>query len=349
MSPMRVRAVIALVLLVLTPLLAACNDDEDLPKAGDIIRARLDNQFKKGQESEVALPTGKLLIHSGEPVKTASSDDTRTRTAVDAPSGAVMVPITWQYDPWTSGKLDGIFATDDTPIVDMVSDGEHYRLTPPERDTDGAESFYVVVDGDGSDRSLEITIDGVAQTVDLRTGDRDEGDAAGLYDITDAKLDKQRCDEGRWFTTKDADADFSCEIHGPVLTPYAAGKWAPSGTTWLTMTVTTSIRAYGVSGGLGAGARYLAGSVKGRPTIDGEKPEKVLSTDDELDVCPLVAQQRCGWSKQVVFAVPADDPEQGPLDLEMSYHLTLLTAYGNDFDPPKHQDVTADEKLKIWK
>lgn len=341
---MRVRAVIALVLLVL----AACSGGEDLPKAGDIIRARVDKQFKKGTESEVVLPTGKLLIHSGDPVTTASGDDTRTREKVDAPSGAAMVPITWQYDPWTSAKLDSIFDTDDTPIVDLVSDGNHYRLTPPQDQSEGAESFYVVVDGDGSDPSLEITFDGVAQTVDLRTGDRDEGDAAGLYDIADAKLDKARCDKGRWFDTDEAQAEFTCEIHGPVLTPYAAGKWAPSGTTWLTMTVTTSIRAYGVSGGLGAGARYLAGSVKAKPTIDGEKPERVLSTADDLDLCPSISKQTCGWSKELVFAVPADDPEQGPLDLEMTYRLTLATAFG-DFNPPKHKVVSAERKLTIWK
>lgn len=344
---MRARAVIGSVLLVLAPLLAACGGEDNPPKAGDIIQARLDDQFKKGRQAEVALPTGRLLIHSGQPVDKASGDDTRTREEVDAPSGAVMVPITWQYDPWTSGKLDTIFDTKDTPIVDLVSGKDHYRLTPPRPEAEGAESFYVVVDGSGSDRSLEISFDGVAQTVDLRDGSVDKGDAKGLYDITDAKLDKQACDKGKWFNSALVAAEFTCELHGPVLTPYAAGKWAPSGMTWLAVTVTTTMRAYGETDGLGGGARYLAGGVRTRPTIDDAKPERVLSTDEPDDQCPAVSRQTCGWSKHVIFAVPADDPEQGPLDLDVTYKLVLATSW-NGYEAPKHKQVEAAEKIKIW-
>ncbi|MEZ0579839.1 hypothetical protein [Nocardioides sp. MH1] len=345
---MRARAAIGSILLVLMPLLAACGDDQDQPKAGDIIRARLDNQFKKGHESEVVLPTGKLLIHAGTPVDSASADETRTREKVDAPSGAVLVPISWQYDPWRSNKVDAIFDTDGTPIVDLVSGDDDYRLTPPQSEDDGAESFYVVVEGDGKDPALEITFDGVKQTVDLRTGDRDEGDAAGLYDIVDEKLDKKPCDQGKWFDTKTAAAEFTCSLTGPVLTPYAAGKWAPSGSLWLAVTVATNMRVYQETDLLGAGARYLAADVKIKPTIDGEAPHRILSTEDDADVCPVTSQADCGWSKQLVFEVPADDAEQGPLDLAASYHMSLATAW-NGYDAPKIKKIKAEEKLKIWK
>ena len=45
----RARAVIGTTpLLLLSPLLASCGDDESSASAGDIIKARVDNQFKNG-------------------------------------------------------------------------------------------------------------------------------------------------------------------------------------------------------------------------------------------------------------------------------------------------------------
>ncbi|KAA1421534.1 hypothetical protein F0U44_04400 [Nocardioides humilatus] len=346
---MRARAVVGLVLLVLTPLLAACGDDQDLPKAGDIIRARLDNQFKKARESEVQLPTGRLIIRSGQPVESASADQTRTREVVDAPSGAVLVPISWQYDPWASDKLDRIFATEDSPIVELDSGGNSYRLTPPQPEAEGAESFFVVVTGDGTERTLKITFDGVAQTVDLRTGSREEGDAAGLYDITDEKLKQRSCsDDEKWFDTTTQLAEFECNLTGPVLTPYASGEWAPEGELWLVMTAATQLRVFGETNLFGGGARYGATSTKVVPKLAGEDPDQELSTDDDADKCPMPAQTTCGWSKSLIFSVPADDPEQGPLKLKVSYKLLLGTSW-NGYDADKHKRIVAKEKFKIWK
>ena len=121
-----------------------------------MIKARVDNQFEDGKEAEVTMPTGRLLIHADKPV--------------DAPAGAVLVPISWQYDPWDKGRLEGIVATTDTPIIDLASDDEHYRLPPPQLEEEGGESFYVVVDGDAKARSLEVAFDGVTQTVNLAPG-----------------------------------------------------------------------------------------------------------------------------------------------------------------------------------
>lgn len=349
MARMRARAVIGSTLLVLVPLLAACGDESDQPEAGDIIRARVDNQFKDGREAEVLLPTGKLLIHAGKPVDNASADETRTREEVDAPSGSVLMPITWQYDPWASDRLDGIMAAEDTPIVDLVSGDQDYRLTPPERSEKAGESFYVVVDGDGADRSLEITFDGVTQTVDLRTGKRDAGDAAALYDVGGAELKKKSCDKGKkWFAEPTVGAEFTCEQVGPVLTPYAAGRWAPADSMWLALTLTTSIRIYGETDLKGGGARYTATNTDVKARIDDEKPTSVMSARGAADVCPLVATSTCGWSKTLVFEVPADDGEQGPLDLKVSYDLKLATAW-NGYDAPKRKTVDAEESLKIWK
>ena len=344
---MRARAVIGSTLLLLSPLLASCGDDESSASAGDIIKARVDNQFKNGKEAVVALPTGRLLIHASKPVESASSDDTRTREKVDAPEGGVLVPISWQYDPWNKGRLDAIIATTDNPTVDLVADGDHYRLPPPQLDDDGGESFYVIVDGEAKARSLEIDFDGVTQTVNLANGRTDEGDAAALYDVDEGALKKEPCDEEQWFDSATVVAEFGCDRFGPVLTPYAAGKWAPEGSLWLAVTVQTGMRVYGVTNGLGGGARYTPRDVRLKPTIDGEKPAFVVSTDDKYDLCPVPVTSACGWSKHLIFEVPAEDGEQGPLTLDAAYRMKVAVAWGG-YDAPKTIEVDATEDLKIW-
>lgn len=346
---MRLPAALGSILVVLVALLSACGDEEAAALAsGDVVRARFDDQFKDGRDADVTLPTGTLLINAAEPVDGADADETRNREAVDAPSGAVLVPITWQYDTWASDRLDGIMQATETPLVDLVSNGERYRLPPPERQAEGGESFYVVVDGDAEDRSLEIEFDGVTQTVDLTTGSRDEGEAAGLYDINDVKLRKKACDEEvAWFDTLTTAAEFRCDLVGPVLTPYAAGEWAPEGSMWLALTLRLEMRVYGETNRLGGGARFVATKVKVRPEIDDEDPVFTLSTEDEADVCPLTARASCGWSKHLIFEVPADDAEQGPLDVKASYRLLLGNSW-NNYDPPRRQSVSAEESLKLW-
>jgi len=344
---MRARAVIGSILVVLSALLAACGEEQGGPTAGDIIKARVDNQFQKGgSESSVTLPTGRLLIHAAKPVDSASGDDTRTRESVDAPSGSVLVPISWQYDAWSKGRLDGIVDTADTPIVDLVSDEEHYRLPPPELADKGGESFYVVVDGDAKDRSLEIDFDGVTQTVNLTTGKTDKGDAAALYDIDDSALKKRPCDNESWFDSQTVAAEFTCGLTGPILTPYAAGEWAPQGSMWLAVTVQTEMRVYGETNGQGGGARYVARDVKVKSEIDGTKPAFELTTD-EGDACPVPQAVACGWSKHLIFEVPADDTEQGPLDLEVGYKMRIAVAWGG-YDPPSRISIDAAESFKLW-
>ncbi len=344
---MRARSVIGSTLLVLCALLAACGEEQDGTKAGDIIKARLDDQFKEGEEATVTIPTGRLLIHADDPVDSASGDETRTRETVNAPAGAVLVPISWQYDPWDKRRLDGIVDSADTPIVALVSDTEHYRLPPPQLDDKGGESFYVVVGGDAEDRTLEIEFDGVTQSVDLVSGNVDKGDAAALYDIEVEALKKESCDEEPWFDGPTTIAEFRCDLSGPVLTPYAAGEWAPNGSLWLALTVRTGIRAYGETNGFGGGARYAATKVAVKPEIDGVAPAFTLTTDDVADACPAPVTGVCGWSKYLIFEVPADDGEQGPLDLEVSYRMRLAVAWGG-LEAPRRIQVKAAEGLKLW-
>lgn len=342
------RLALGSILVALAPALVACDDEATTIGAGDVVQARLDDQFERGRRTSVILPVGRLLLRTEEPVDAAAADETRRREAVDAPAGTVLLPIMWQWDTWGSDRLDGIVASHDTPRVDLVSGGEHYRLPPPDIDAEGGESFYVVVAGDGEDRSLEIEFDGVTQTLDLETGDRDEGRAAALYDIDDERLRKSPCENERWFRTPGVAVDFDCSLIGPVLTPYAGGEWAPEGSLWMAMTLAPEMRTYGRASLLSAGARYTPVRVKVRTEVDGARPVMILSTDDAADVCPAPDTRACGWSKHLIFKVPEDDPEQGPLDVKLTYRMRLIAQWG-DGNPPKRTKIKDDESLRLWR
>lgn len=335
-------------MVVASALLSSCASEPPPPKGGDIIKARTDDQFADRTEAMVALPTGRLLVRAGEPVRTASADQTRARESVDAPSGAVLVPVSWQYDPWDKGRLDRIFRTSETPRIDLVSEDQRYRLPPPDAADQDGSSFYVVVEGDADDSTLEIEFDGVTQTVDLTNAQVDEGDAADLYDIDDSRLVKQPCDDKRWFDGPTVVVEFVCDRAGPVLTPYAAGQWAPAGSLWLAVAVELELRSYNEANLLGGGARYLATHVEVTSDIDDAEPVFDLSTGDNADTCPVPATRACGWSRYLVFEVPADDGEQGPLDLEVAYQLRLAAAWGG-MVADRRNEVEATESLKIWK
>lgn len=345
---MRARAVTGLTLLVLSTLLAACGEEQAETKPGDVIQARIDNQFKDGEKSAVRLPTGRLLINAAEPVDEANGDETRTREAVDAPAGAVLVPITWQYDPWSSDRLEGFVATTDTPVVELVSESERYRLPPPDAEREAGESFYVVVDGEAEERALEISFDGVTQLVDLTDGSIEKGDAKALYRVDDDRLKKKPCDEAPWFDSRTVAAEFSCDLVGPVLIPYAGGEWAPEDSVWLALTLRTEMRIYGETDRLGGGARYIAKSVKVKAEIDGQKPAFELSAKTSDDLCPVELTSTCGWSRHLIFEVPADDGEQGPLELAVTYNLDRVTSWGG-YDPPRRVKVKEKEDLQLWK
>ena len=346
MGARRPRVLRASAPLARAPSRAGCGDATPTVAPGDVVKARYDDQFDAGRRSSVTLPVGRLLIRAADPVAAVTADDTRSREPIDAPGDATLVPITWQWDPWSSDRLEGIVASLDTPRVELVTGGERYRLPPPDTNDESGDSFYVVAAGDGEERSLEIEFDGVTQSVDLVDGEVDEGDAAALYEIDQDALAKSSCDDLAWFTTLTAAAEFTCDVIGPVLTPYAAGEWAPAGSQWLALTLLTRVRVYGEVNLVGGGAQYQATSVKVVPEIDGEEPAYVLSTDDEADLCPD-DKRRCGWAKHLVFQVPADDGEQGPLDVKVRYQLRLVNTYGN-YEADRRIKVKAEETLKIW-
>lgn len=323
MAPMRRTAVLACALLGLAPLLAACGDDEEAgaTKVGDVIPANEDDQFEGRRASTVLVPSGRLKVWLGKPVDAVERNDTRQLEELQAPDGASLVPVTWRMEtafPDATGFLGA------TPAigVDLVTDGESYRLPAPDPESEAGESFYVVTDGDGEDVSLAVEFDGVTQTIDLRTRERDAGLAAALYEIDDTRLRPEDCGSEDWH---DERVIYACELTGPLLLPYANGEWADKGHQWLAVRLYTTLRQWGIADGEGGGALYIGGRTKLEATLDEEKP--VATFDGALNECPVQGNASCMAERLLIFDVEKRDVPT-KLEVEQEFKLALLNRWG---------------------
>lgn len=336
MAPMRLRrpAAAVLGLLALLPTLAACGDGSTV-EVGDIVDARADDQFVGGgQASSITLPIGRLEISAGKPTTSLSADDTAQLEPVEAPEGSAFVPITWQYDAGTFGDYAEYMQTDGTPVIDLVADRASYRIPSPETSGEGAESFYVLVSGSGEDASLAVEYDGVSQSVDLATGERDEGDAAALYDLKRTKVRTRSCTNRGEFalTSLERMRDFSCSVTTPIRLPYAGGEWAAPGQSWTAVTVSTTVRRYDrTAEDFKSGALYVATSVTSTFKLGALKPAKVIK-DRGLTLCPDETQGGCSTVYHLVFAV-GDGDKLGRLRVNQTYGLDRVTVWGGGDGP----------------
>ena len=317
-------------LLALLPALAACGDDESGIKVGDLVDARADDQFVEGgTASTIALPIGRLEISAGKPTTKLAADDTRQLQAVEAPAGSTFVPITWQYDAGTFGDYTDFLDTEVNPVIDLVADKASYRLPAPEPTGEGAESFYALVSGDGEDASLSVDFDGVKQTVELATGEREEGKAAPLYKLKPRKDRIASCTTDSKFKlsiTHSRLPDYACNISRSATIPYAGGQWAEAGKSWRVVTLSTTLRRYDLlSDDLKSGAIYVATSTDSSFTLGKLKPTKVIE-DRALTACPDEVQGGCTKVYHLIFAV--DDKASTTLRMNQTYELTLSSVWG---------------------
>ncbi|WP_157537137.1 hypothetical protein [Nocardioides sp. Root190] len=330
---MRLRrpAAAVLGLLAVMPALAACGGDDGVT-VGDIIGARQDDQFiQDGQKSSIALPIGRLEVSMGEASTELDANDTRQLEPVTAPENSAFVPITWQYDAGTFGDYADYLDTDTRPVIDLVADGAKYRLPSPESTGEGAESFYVLVTGDLADAkeaTLSVEFDDVIQTVDLATGDREAGLAAPLYELKPRKERTASCTNQAEFDLPKLArlGDFSCNITRSADIPYAGGAWAPEGTAWRVVTISTVARRYDViAADLRSGAIYVASAVESTFRLGKEKPTKVIE-DREFSACPDPERGGCTSVYHLIFEADEDTSER--LRVDQGYELTLSSLWG---------------------
>ncbi len=331
MLPRRV-AVAALGLLTLAPALAACGSGGDI-KIGDVVPAREDAQFSDGAESSVVLPLGRLEVNLGEPTTQLAANDNRQLEPIDAPDGSTFVPITWQYASGTFGDYAAYLDTDAKPVVELVADGATYRLPSPDATGEGSKSFYVLVSGKGADPKLQVDFDGVVQSVDLTTGERDAGRAEALYDLEPRKERNRSCaTDAEFGRTTPRLPDFTCTISRTARIPYAGGKWADEGRSWLVLTVTTSLRRWDeIAEDLRSGAIYLAGAVESVIRLGALKPAAVIE-DRDNSVCPDTTRGGCTTQYHLVFDVAGKAPTTLKVQQVYDLYLTSVWAGGEGKD-----------------
>ena len=143
------------------------------------------------------------------------------------------MPVVWSFDDdKIFGELTRLFGDREPLEVRLVAGGEKYPLTPPDSGP-GNQAEYVAVEGNAKDVSLEVTYDGLTQTLDVGTGKLDKGAAAGLYELPKTKIKIKDCPTKEWFTTALIYQQYECQYTTAAPSPYVANKWAKKGHTWL--------------------------------------------------------------------------------------------------------------------
>jgi len=336
------RAALVAVATCLLPALAACGSGGDSINAGDVVPARQDRQFIQDKESTLALPIGTLQIHAGAPRDTVAAKDTHELTAQQAPSGLTYLPITWRYDQASTQVYAHFLQTTALPVVTLHSGDAAYHLPMPVPDQ-GTESFYVLVKKSTAHPSLSVDFDGVSQSVDLTTGKRRSGRAAGLYGLSLRKPKAKKCN-GSFTWSKVARATQTCKLTGPILLPYAGGKWAEPGHEWLVLSVRTVLTTYTQAGAsLGSAGTYYALGVDGSYRLNGKRPAAVIAGGG---TCPDVATGTCGFDNALVFDAAAAHGRPSTLKVVEHYRMQLTQGWAG-FNGKKRQTVTETAHLHV--
>ena len=173
--------------------LSACAGP-DAADAGDVVPGRASVEVV-GDFGFVLIPTGRLDLVLGEP----TTDDVGPDLAEDdethaPPDGGSWVPVHVEHDPFGEGGVPvGLIGGAPQPAeLALVVDGTTVHLGAPyrvvgEKGTvdSGLDTVWVAVDeapDEIGSMKLAVTYDGLTQTLDPATGEREAGAAAGLYD-----------------------------------------------------------------------------------------------------------------------------------------------------------------------
>lgn len=345
MGRMRLRRLAAAVCLlpVLATALVACGDDSGHVEVGDVVGAVRPEKLGKSP-AMLMIPTGELRIRAGEPADRLTAEDTRDRTAYDAPGGATFVPITWEFDTRRFAKIARFIAATATPTVDLVVGTESYRISPPTGERD-RETFYVAVDGDTTDLRLRVTFDEVEQTVDLDSGKRKPGQARDLYRLgAKPHAPESSCTRSIGFKMGDASVEHSCKLEGPVFLPYAAGRWAPKGHRLMAVELRTRLQRISEAVPRG-GAWWFGSSVRTTLTAAGDRPIATITEDGDGSVCPDPTTAECRAASISVFDLTgATTPRL--LLLAQAYRLEHGPAWGS-YEPPKSKKAAAAGGIRL--
>jgi hypothetical protein len=276
--------------------LTACGHQGAGTAGGDVVEGHLSDQVT-GDSSYVLLPTGRIDLTVGAPVDEVTADQAGDGERHEAPDGGAFVPVTWKHDPFGAGAVPvNVMGADpqDADVVLVSGDtkadlGAPYQLAGDQGTTDtGIGTMYVAVDGDGKAPTFEVSYDGLTQTVDPATGDRDAGAAAPLYGEATVGVEAPCTKEG--FASGDVTPDISCLVNAPQRTPYLPGHgWAEDGHVWLLVGVDISLSSVQVRN-----AAYDVTSVQPQFTLNDAD---ALPPDDRFGIAePQPTSVRGTWA-----------------------------------------------------
>ena len=336
MGPSGRRCLTALAALGLLLPLAACSDDAPASpdtRLGDQIPGRV-GDLAPGKRTAVVTPAGRLLVSFADPVTRLEEGQTTDLTARSAPEGGSFVPVVWSFvNDRIFGGIAQLFGERRPLEVDLVTGGKHYSLSPPDSGP-GRTAEYVAVEGKAKEVALEVTYDGLTQTLNAKNGRLDKGVAATLYDLPKAKLKIKDCPTKEWFDQPLIYQQYECSYTTAVPSPYVANKWAKKGHTWLAVTVATNLALYGVGEVDAAIASYNVVGNAELSNIDGKKP---VGTLNEKVV-------KGAASGTLVFDIQGALPQQ--MQILRAYRLNLNGAVG-EIDAPQRRKAEVGGEVDL--
>lgn len=303
----------ALVLLPVALGLVACGDEPGTAGPPEVV-LDADTTTVSGTEVGVVVPAGGWTFTISDPVEElpegVAAEDT----------GGPWVGISWlpSSDAPAFGAVLGARDPLDAEVEVSTDDGTSpvTTLGPSGSASTGGAAWVRV---DPQDAVLEVTYDGLAQTVDLEDVGLDPGAAAGFY-ADDPEL-AATCEPADAFDAEWEGTVPACEAVG-VSVPYVAGLgWVSDPTeTWWVVDLRTSPTTPERDG-----ATYR---------IDGDRTTVRLD-DEEARLLEEGLEAGGGWTGRVAILADASDP--GTFELER--RLTL-TRDGGPSTAPEDGEVT---------
>ena len=290
-----------------------------------------------------SIPTGRLDLVLGEP----TTDDVGPDLAEDdethaPPEGGSWVPVHVEHDPFGEGGVPvGLIGGAPQPAeLALVVDGTTVHLGAPyrvvgEKGTvdSGLDTVWVAVDeapDEIGSMTLAVTYDGLTQTLDPATGEREAGAAAGLYDEPVADAEAACAADG--FDREGVQLDLAC-LAGPAQrTPYLPGPgWAAEGRSWLVAGIVVSVDNVVVDG-----TSYDVESLEPTVTLNGSDPLPPDGRFGRVDHSP--SRVSGTWA----FEASAGGPDQ------MSISLDLVLEKADVDDPGTGvREVTVEQTVEL--
>jgi hypothetical protein len=320
--------------LLALAVLGACGDDDsgagDASEVGRVVVGHLSDGVR-GDSAFVLVPTGRLDVTVGTAVDRVTADQAADGNEHRAPDGGSFVPVQWSFDPFGEGgaRVPVIGANPEpTEVALVVGDtsvelGSPYKVTGEGITDTGVGTMYAAVDGAPDavdDVQVSVSYDGLTQTVNPATGERDAGAAAPLYDKPSMGIEAPCTSEG--FAHGRVRPEISCLVNAPTRVPYLPTHgWAEDGRTWLVVPLDIAIDSVDVGG-----TSYDVTSVEPRLTVDGGEP---LADDRFGKAEPQPSAVRDTWA----FDVASDGPQR----LTISLDATLTKSDPEDPGPASHE------------